>query len=120
MALTPEDKAYIADLVQNTPSCACGLKKEAQMGMGHIVGVIRDEGDGDYDKGAERLRDTMRLSRTIDMDAMKSVLKLLRRIDTASIWITRAVLTFAVLWLLKIFGNWTGVGIIETIKKMSP
>lgn len=120
MALSPEDKAYIAEVVAKKRPCECGLSNDAQKEMGHILGVIKDEGDGDYGRGAERFREAMRLSRAVDIDALKSVMRFFKRIDTASVWITRTILTFAVLWLLKIMGGWTGIGIVETIKRISP
>lgn len=45
--------------------CACNLTKEDRKEMSHLVGMIRDVGDGDLSKGIETTRISIRLAGTI-------------------------------------------------------
>jgi hypothetical protein len=39
--------------------CACGLSPEHQAEMGHMVGMVRDLGEGDLSRGVESMRQSL-------------------------------------------------------------
>jgi len=82
---------------------ACGLSKEARKEMGHIIGVLKDQGGDSYSKGAERLRST---------------LAFFGRLDTASTWVGRALIVFLAVGILKMMGVWGADGAIAWLKKL--
>lgn len=64
--LTDQQMDELADrlaLRLNAQGCSCGLTQEARSEMTHIIGVIKDQGDGSYAKGAEVLRKTMEFNK---------------------------------------------------------
>lgn len=101
------DDERIADLVverlKNQCPGACGLSSEARNEMGHVLGVVKDQGDGDYAKGAEKLR---------------SVMKFFGTIDTASTWVARSVILFVVIGILKLISKVAGIGFLDWFKKL--
>lgn len=110
--LTVEEKDIdrIADVIANkmaqkmTGMCvgACGLSQEARKEMGHIIGVLKDQGNDSYSQGAEKLR---------------QALKLFASIDKASTWVARALIVTIALVILKLIGGWAGSGAIDWLKK---
>ena len=82
---------------------ACGLSPDARAEMAHVMGVIKDQGDQDYARGAEKLR---------------RLFQLVARLDTVSTWVGRAIIIFIALGILKLLGQWQSVGFIEWLKRI--
>lgn len=55
MALTAEDREWIREELKRQ-NCGCGLSLRAQKEMPHFTGMLKDVGDGEYDKGIETFR----------------------------------------------------------------
>jgi hypothetical protein len=53
MALSPEDRAEIIDVIQHSQACSCGLSRESQMEVGHFFGRLKDLGRGNLNEGIE-------------------------------------------------------------------
>jgi hypothetical protein len=54
MALSPEDRQEIIDIIQATHStCGCGLSPESQAEVGHFFGRVKDLGKGNLNEGIE-------------------------------------------------------------------
>lgn len=60
MALSKQDrediKAAIAEAIQDS-NCACGLSPEAQGEVCHLMGMVKDLGNGNRGAGIEAMRD---------------------------------------------------------------
>ncbi len=53
--------AAVAEALCNaTPSCTCRIPAEAAAEMGHLMGMVRDLGQGDTARGVESMRDALR------------------------------------------------------------
>ena len=63
----------VAQQVQESCEGACGLSKEARDEMGHIAGVLKDMGGGDYSKGAEYFRKALNVFGRIDKFSILTV-----------------------------------------------
>jgi hypothetical protein len=56
--MTPDDASKIAQMVVDRlqGQCMCGLSQDARAEMPHLLGVIKDIGQGDYQRGVEVVR----------------------------------------------------------------
>lgn len=59
MSLTQNEIESIATQVAKRlqGKCLCGLSEEAREEMPHLLGVVKDIGSGDYQRGVEVVRD---------------------------------------------------------------
>lgn len=58
MALTKEDKQQITETIRAAleSGCLCGLDTDGLNELPHLMGMVRDQGDGNYAKGIEQMR----------------------------------------------------------------
>lgn len=115
MELTPEIEARIEAVVSTAvekslkSGCLCGLGKDAQNEMTHVLGVLKDAGEGSYSVGAERLRAT---------------LSFFKKLDTMSTWVARAVIVLIALSCVKMLFGWAHDGALkamaEALKRIVP
>ncbi len=63
MALTPEDKTEIAEIITHTlkSGCVCGLKQETTQEVGHFFARLKDLGQGNLNKGIESFSDAVEM-----------------------------------------------------------
>lgn len=60
-----EDMRQVVREEMAAQACACKLEIEERREMGHLIGMVRDVGDGDIAKGVEVLRDQVKTTRRI-------------------------------------------------------
>ena len=53
MTLTKEDKDWLQDELKK---CSDNLSPQTKNALSHFTGMLKDVGDGDYDKGVETFR----------------------------------------------------------------
>lgn len=120
--MTPEEKQAFAELVaikvrEGCPG-ACGLSSEGRRKLGHVVGVIKDHGDGDYDKGAEVLRDALKVFKSMDVKVLNSMISVFKGMDRAAVYFVRTLYALIVLALIKLFFKAMGVGLADLLKRI--
>jgi hypothetical protein len=120
--VTPEEKQAFAELVaikvrEGCPG-ACGLSAEGRRKLGHVVGVIKDHGDGDYDKGAEILRDALRVIKSIDVNVLNSMVGVFKGMDRAAVYFVRTLYAVVVLAMIKLFFKAMGIGLMDLLKRI--
>ena len=85
---------------QLTTPCACDLDKEATAEMGHLMGMVRDLGQGDTAKGVESMRDSLKF--------VPALMGLRNRLGT---WVLSAAIVVVTGGLLTLIwqGFWQGL-----------
>lgn len=100
--------------------CVCGLGDEARKEMPHVLGVIKDVGDGDYSRGAEMLREMLKFFSRADTELLKSMLRLFGRVDKAATWVARAVIVFIAVGVIKFGISIFNKGLLQAVKGLLP